>query len=236
MWTPAALRTYALTTFDPTPSAISLQVSGAGPSPFAAPAGPTTVPSGLGRALASLSPTQAKAEGLLTSGIYGQPSTTSSSSAALQSSLESRLQATTQRLGSTLYKLTWKPWAMPSGRLRSRLVASAPRTSATGRTGWVTPTARDHKDTPGMALTGTDPDGSLRRRLDQLPRQAAVATHRRSTAFGQEQTGCGAKTASGALFDPAHSRWLMAFPAEWDACAPTATPSTLKRRSPSSTR
>ena len=82
----------------------------------------------------------------MTSGTYGRPGTTSSRSAALQSSLESRLRARTQILGSTLYKMTWKPWATPSGRSRFRLRASAPRTSGTGRTGWPTPTTRDHKD------------------------------------------------------------------------------------------
>ncbi len=38
--------------------------------------------------------------------------------------------------------------------------------------GWTRPTARDWKDTPGMATEGTNPDGSIRERLDQLPRQA----------------------------------------------------------------
>lgn len=42
--------------------------------------------------------------------------------------------------------------------------------------GWVTPSARDWKDSPGMATTGTNPDGSDRSRLDQLPRQAQLAT------------------------------------------------------------
>ena len=41
--------------------------------------------------------------------------------------------------------------------------------------GWVTPSSRDWKDTPGMATTGTNPDGSTRARVDQLPRQAAIA-------------------------------------------------------------
>lgn len=83
--------------------------------------------------------------GLLTSGIFGLPGTTSSSSADLQSFLVSRLQAKTQNLGSTLYRLTWKPWATQLGRSRSRLRASVRRTSETDFTGWPTPTATDHK-------------------------------------------------------------------------------------------
>lgn len=37
---------------------------------------------------------------------------------------------------------------------------------------WPTASARDHKDTSGMATEGTNPDGSHRDRLDQLPRAA----------------------------------------------------------------
>lgn len=40
---------------------------------------------------------------------------------------------------------------------------------------WSTPTSRDWKDTPGMALEGRNPDGSLRKRADMLPRQASLA-------------------------------------------------------------
>lgn len=41
--------------------------------------------------------------------------------------------------------------------------------------GWTSPFARDWKDTPGMATTGTNPDGSERSRLDQLGRQVQLA-------------------------------------------------------------
>lgn len=41
--------------------------------------------------------------------------------------------------------------------------------------GWSTASARDWKDSEGMALTGTNPDGSERIRTDQLPRQAQLA-------------------------------------------------------------
>lgn len=81
----------------------------------------------------------------MTSGIYGLRGIGSSSSADLQSCLESRLRARLLTTGSTLYKLTWKPWTTPSGLSRSRLRASVPRTSGTGSTGWPTPSATDFK-------------------------------------------------------------------------------------------
>lgn len=82
----------------------------------------------------------------MTSGTCGLRGTGSSASAALQSSLESRLRVRLSSLGSTLYTLTWKRWTTPSGVSRFRLRASAPRISETARTGWPTPTTRDHKD------------------------------------------------------------------------------------------
>lgn len=41
--------------------------------------------------------------------------------------------------------------------------------------GWPTASSRDWKDTPGMAVKATNPDGSERTRLDQLPRAANLA-------------------------------------------------------------
>ena len=43
--------------------------------------------------------------------------------------------------------------------------------------GHPTCSALDWKDTPGMAQTGTNPDGTERNRLDMLPRVAALAGH-----------------------------------------------------------
>ena len=137
---------------------------------------------------------------------------------------------------------------------------------------WPTASARDWKDTPGMSETGTNPDGSTRSRLDQLPRQANLAgwstpdncerggvkprpgrslqgeylqrqVHlavqawangpARLTATGEMLTGSTAGMESGGQLNPAHSRWLMGLPPEWDACAPTAMPSSRKSRKPS---
>lgn len=130
-----------LTTCEDSRSAISSPVSASGLTPSASPDGPTINQSGQAVAPASLSARQAKAAGLLTSGTFGRACFTSSASADLSTSLGSRLQAVTQTHGSTLYKLTWKEWATPSGLCRLRQRASVRRTSESGPTGWPTPTA-----------------------------------------------------------------------------------------------
>lgn len=86
--------------------------------------------------------------------------------------------------------------------------------------GWSTASSRDWKDTGGMATVATNPDGSIRTRLDQLPRQATLAGPARLTATGEILTGSGAGTISGGQLNPAHSRWLMGCPADWDRLIP----------------
>ena len=124
-------------------NATSSQGSAAGATRCGLPVGPTTAPSGRDLALASLSARQAEERGLLTSGTSGRTGTISSASADLQSSLESRLRARTASGGSTLYALTWKDRATPSGRLICALRASVRRISDkdSGLLGWPTPAA-----------------------------------------------------------------------------------------------
>jgi hypothetical protein len=172
----AALQTFDRTTFEASLNAISLPELVCGPTPCAELAGVMTDAFGLEAVLASLSPRQVKAAGLLTSGIFGPSGTTSSTSATLQSSLESRLRAKTQSLGSTLFKMTWKAWVTPSGRFRFRLRASVLRTSETGSTGWPTPTkgnAEGSQSCEGMSATGRMPDG--RKVSVALPHVASLA-------------------------------------------------------------
>lgn len=282
-------KTSGLKTCPGTPSATFSLASASGLTHSDARVGPTTGPCGQAPHHASLSARQAEELGLLTSGTSGQRSTISSSSAALSLSLASKWRARTASLGSTLYTLTWKVRATPSGRSTPALRASARRTSdsdstgwrtpqaqvgsgggqakrAMGETrhgsnlndfamlaGWVTPSTRDWKDTPGMATVRSD--GSSR--LDQLPRQAALAGPARLTATGELLTGSTAGMESGGQLNPAHSRWLMGLPVSWDECAPiknasprypraktkaaapaasraTATPSSRRKPSPSS--
>jgi len=235
--------------------------------PFVAPAGQMIDLFGPVPVRANLSARQARALGLMTSGTCGRTSIGSSASAGLQSSLESRLQARTQTLGSTLYKLTWKPWLMPSGLSRSRLRASVLRTSETGRTGWQTPTAIDSRrgdyqydqgdkskprpSNQGMAklaawpkpnagtpqsLRGNGQDPEARKaqghqvNLKDAVRYLIHDQPARLTACGQMLTGSSAGMESGGQLNPAHSRWLMGLPAEWDLTAPIGAPRQAKKK------
>ena len=149
--TSATSETLRPVTWRDTFNATSLPVSADGPTPSAPPAGPTIAPSGPEVAPASLSPRQAKAMGLMTSGTFGRPGSGSLSSRALSELLGSRLKAQTAGCGSTLYRLTWKRQGTRSGRWFCALRASVRPTSDTAATGWPTPDAQLMND--GADLT-----------------------------------------------------------------------------------
>lgn len=218
------------TTSGPTPNAISSPASGCGPTLFAAPAGQMIDLFGPVPVLANLSPRQAREMGLMTSGTSGRTSIGSSESASLQSSLESRLRAKTQTLGSTLYRLTWKPWRTPSGPSRSRLRASVLRTSATEFTGWGTPTTSEAGGTPEQFLARKAAlKGKCGVSLTALNLQVQLVGPVRLTASGEIMTGSDAGMASSGQLNPAFSRWLMGLPPAWDECAPPISRKSRKR-------
>ncbi len=207
------------TTYEDSRSAISSLESASGPTPCDKRDGLMINQFGQEVAPASLSARQAKALGLLTSGTYGPPSSSSSKSAVLQLSLESRLRAKTQTLGSTLYTLTWKAWVTPSGVSRSRLRASVRRTSETDCIGWPTPTVTDASN-----RTHCYSAGNKQRPVATLP----------GACRGLTWNGLSAQTAASGCVNPALSFWLMAIPSIWLNCAPQATRSTPKLRKSSS--
>lgn len=85
-----------------------------------------------------------------TSATCGPGSPNLSSSATLQSSLESKLRARLEGLGSPEYVLTWKKWDMKLGQPICALRASVPRTLDNVCIGWPSPIANDAK---GSAYT-----------------------------------------------------------------------------------
>lgn len=233
-------------TSDPIPNAISSPGWGSGLLPSDSLGGMTTSQFGRALAPANLSARQAREAGLLTSGIYGLRSSTSLRSAALKSSAESRLQKSLDCCGATLFKLTWKDWGTPSGGSCLVQRVSAPRMGESGnigshwptpvgptRTGpgftgreggadlrtvarWTTPSARDHKDTPGMGAQR--PDGKSRD--DQLPRQAYLCGPTRLKGSGEIRTGFSAKIINGGQLSPSLPRWLMGCPEAWERSGP----------------
>lgn len=101
--------------------------------------------------------------------------------------------------------------------------------------GWPTPTTKfkaggEYKD-PNKAMKR-----ALGTHANDLRDFAQLVTPARLTASGEMLTGSDAGMISGGQLNPAHSRWLMGLPPEWDDCAPTAMPSSRRSRKRSSKR
>ena len=187
-----------------------------GRSPSSSQDGPPKGKSGPALALASPFRLQASKTAPTTLDTSGPLFTASSPSAILQRFLESKLRARMALGGSRLYVLTWRAKDMPWGPPILRLVVSVRTTSAAGFSGWPTPTTRDSKG----ANSAEHFERCGPRHLSQLSNAVAH--------LGPMPTGSTAPTAKPGQLNPAFARWLMGYPAAWDDCAPTATPSCRK--------
>jgi hypothetical protein len=152
--------------FDPTicagsPNATSSPGSGDGPTPSGSPAGPTIDESGPGVVPVSRSRVRGAAMAPTIRATFGLRGSSSSRSAALTECLVSKLRALTDGRGSTLFALTWKLAATPSGRLIYRLAASGRRTVGSGFGSWPSPIVTNAKGTAYTYARGNHAAKSL---------------------------------------------------------------------------
>jgi len=210
-------------------SVISSLASADGPTPCGLLNGPTGARSGREAARVSRFRARDNKKDMPTNDTSGPLFTSSSPSARLQLSLESRLRTAMDVNGSPEFVLTWKQWDMPAGVPICALRASAPRTRGRESFGW--PTLYAHKFTSNTA----DPADMVDSRGNpwrpgQKPHDRRTGKHVTTTLHDFLRFYGRSDLQESAKF---HGQ-LMGFATELVNCAPLETPSSLKSRRSSS--
>ena len=122
------------------------------------------------------------------------------------------------RSGGLNTQATLANWPTPtvdsaSNRTTPYAQGGLPLTAAVNLASWPTPLKADGRGSAGAA----------KHKNSELPNAVRLVS-------GEPPIGSPAETEKPGQLNPAHSRWLMGLPPEWDACAPTATPSSRKSR------
>lgn len=154
----------------------------------------------------------------LTRDILHRHSCGSLNSAALQSSLESKLKQRLGNTGSMIYSMNWKMKTTPAQRQYCQLQASALLTKESASVlvrSWATVTARSGKDSGNLSKSFFRRDGRMRN--DTLYRQMWLHT------FGLTGNPTRVQMVRLECYLPDMARLLMGFPQEWSYCAVMGT-------------
>lgn len=176
-----------------------------------------------------------------TSATSGLPFTPLLTSFDLQQFVESRFRLALDTNGSPEFVLTWKRQAVPLGPSICALRASARPISDSDCGGWPTPVTSDHTGSrrstahkehwtsnAGTTLTDAAWYAAGWATPQASDWKGAHKLEQRRGQLGEALFTSPAQTEKRGALNPALSRWLMGFPPEWDACAPTAMPSSPK--------
>ena len=144
-----------------------------------------------------------------------------------------QLVASAHRTSETDCSLARTTWPTPTTRDHKdgKECLNVPTNSLLGRevwkASWPTPRSADGEKNV-RTLNGALSEIQRKGGPQDVAQAAAITQPIRITASGQMQTGSDAGMENSGQLNPAHSRWLMGYPPEWDDCAVMAMPSSRK--------